>query len=117
MKRTRLGIIALGCLLAAGGLYVAGGESETARAMFIRVGIVLAAMWWAYPQIEAWCQRRRYPAWTVIITVAATAALIRYMLLLLPLFAALFVLTMFLPKPKKAAKSDKEDQSAAPKSE
>jgi len=62
--RTKIGVIAVACLLIAAGFYVAGSEAtirvpEMQGALF-KVGLVMAAIWLAYPNLK------RLPAWLAV---------------------------------------------------
>ena len=66
MKRQVVGLLALGMLAAAGSLWLSAGDDARAwSAALLRIGVVLAALWLALPQL------RTVPRWLVRIGLAA----------------------------------------------
>lgn len=82
--RHLLGLAALGCLLAGAILFLQGGEANSS--VFIRAGLVLAAVWFAWPLIIK-VERR----WLAPVAIGLVVAITRPGLLiwLLPLLIAL----------------------------
>lgn len=85
--RPLLGIAALTCLIGGGIVWSQGGEANAS--IFIRSGLVLAAVWFAWPLIVRVDSR-----WIAPVVIALIAAVTRPALLLwlLPLLIALGVL-------------------------
>lgn len=97
LNRWLVGLLAVGCLLAGWFLPEADASRELWKAGFYRVGLLLAAVWLAMPT------RGRSAAWAGIspwwfVGLAATMLFVaRRPQVLLPLFAALFVLAVVVP--------------------
>jgi hypothetical protein len=100
-NRPLIGVAALGCLLAAGGVWLLAPDHDAALAAFLRVGLVMGALWLALPstgESVAWAKIAPILAGSVVLIVISRKAF----LFLLP--AVLFLAVVFaivLPKPKR----------------
>ncbi len=93
MRRHLLGIIALASLATAAitAWYPPLGPYQTAGAMGLRIGLVLGALWLAWPDLH------RLPGWVWYVLPIVVIVLIYakgYLLFLIPIFAAAAILYM-----------------------
>jgi hypothetical protein len=105
MNRTLLGLCAVMLLGTGGGMLLAGTDDSTSTSFAagcLRVGLVLAAMWLALPQLSRILTRT--PRWLLVaLGIGAVVIVVRPILALivLPALAALWILA-----PKLATKAD-----------
>jgi hypothetical protein len=85
--RRLLGLAALGCLVTGAILFFQGGEANSS--VFIRAGLVLAAVWFAWPLVIKVDRR-----WLAPVAIGVVVAITRPLMLvwLLPLLIALGLL-------------------------
>ena len=105
MQRPAIGIIALALLASGAGLYfgVGGSQALTWAAGCLRIGMVMAVTWLAYPQLS------RLPLWFFGLLLACVVAVAFRPKLILAAVVILIAATILRPrKPgRKSAKSSK----------
>ncbi|MBN1590125.1 MAG: hypothetical protein JW888_11465 [Pirellulales bacterium] len=102
MRRHAIGIIAVGLLAGAAGLWLwlPGDDHTVLEAAFWRVGAVMAVFWLAYPDV------RRLPAWALALAPLALVVVAirpRRFVYLLPVLAAIAFL-QWLKRPSGGTK-------------
>ena len=123
IRRHIMGLFGLAFLLCGVGLLVARGASDSQWSMFasicIRVGLMLGAIWLAFPQVVGLAQR--FPPWlmgTVGFSALVVAARPRMIFYLGPVVVAIaflqFVGWLFkpLPKPKRRTKTASKNDAS-----
>lgn len=98
MRRTILGILALGLLAAAGGLYWGGLADDYTPVLSgcVRLGLVLSALWLAFHQVDEFF--RRTPPWMMGAALLCLLVIVvrpRAILAVAPLLAAAAALHYF----------------------
>jgi hypothetical protein len=87
MHRPTVGLIAIVLLVA--GLATRGASDETLSAALLRVGLVMAILWFAHPQIK------NLPKWWVAVGAAALFLVTRFpklLVVIIPIAAVLYFL-------------------------
>jgi hypothetical protein len=110
MRRHVVGILAIAFLAAAGVLLASPlflaeplVEGDLWSGMTLRLGIVLGALWLAWPQLA------RLPAWLALVVLGVTAAavfLARQKMTLLVVAAALLVAALIRPRPRHETRQE-----------
>lgn len=101
ISRTQVGILAALCLAIALGIWAFSPESQAALAAFLRVGIVMSALWFAVPAKGAKL------AWDKILPILVGGIVLialsrKLIIVALPLSIAVGLLIYFLrPRPKQ----------------
>ena len=96
VNRTLAGVLAAGCLIAGATLLALRGMDDALAAAFVRVGLMLGALWCALPT------RHRDAAWanvsplTILIVLVAVIVFARNMRVLLPIAIALAAVGYFI---------------------
>ncbi len=96
MRRYLLGILAIASIIAAVVLMVLDVNAFVANSS-LRIGLVLAALWLAMPQLH---QMSRWFRNAAIVVAVVAAAASRYALILLPLLALMWLFGPRSDKPK-----------------
>ncbi|MDA1050760.1 MAG: hypothetical protein O3C40_09810 [Planctomycetota bacterium] len=120
IRRHIMGLLGIIFLLSGVGLLVVKGASDSQWSMYasicIRVGLMLSAIWLAFPQIEG--LTKRFPSWlmaTIGVMAFIIAASPRRIVYLGPIVAAIAFLQFAgwlfkpLPNPKRQAKAASKD--------
>ena len=117
IRRHLMGLLGLASLIAGVSLLIIRGTNDSQWSMFasicLRVGLMLGAMWLAFPQIVGLA--RRFPPWlmaTIAISGLVIAARPRMIVYLAPVLAAIVILQFIgwlfkplpTPKPKRKTK-------------
>jgi len=89
LNRTLAGFLAIGCGIAGIVLCATRGIEDQFGAGFIRVSIVLGALWCAMPSRGKEAAWARVSPWAVVGVVLAAVLLVRHLRVLLPLAIAL----------------------------
>lgn len=102
-KRLMIGLLALGCLVGAAGIWLFTDQPETNQFLsaLTRVGIALGAVWLALPKTgESIVWQKIGPA--IVVTIAVLALARRMAVYLLPVALVVLLAALFLrPKPKR----------------
>lgn len=100
INRTLVGVIALACLGIAGGMWLAGPAGQQAelwRAGFVRIGVLMSALWLALPTRTRTAAWANVSPWTFVGMLVLLIATIRLQLkVVLPLAVALIVIGLVL---------------------
>lgn len=91
LNRTLAGVLALACGAAGIVLCALRGIEDQFAAGFIRVGIVLGALWCAMPSRSREAAWARVSPWAVVGAVLAAVLLVRHLRALLPIVIALSI--------------------------
>jgi len=105
INKPLVGILAIVCLATAGILAIVDPEKQAAIAAFLRVGAVMAALWFALPKPG---EEVRWARFAPILLVAVVAIVLtrKMILVLLPaVIVAGIVLTLLRPKSKRRPRS------------
>lgn len=100
-KRTQIGIVSLVCLVTAGSMWLFGGDDGNliaAQAAMVKVGLVLGAVWLAFPQLAM------LPVWLATFGVGTVLAVLLFKkaaIFLIPLLVIIWLLRPRPPKPPK----------------
>jgi hypothetical protein len=89
------GLIALTLLIAAAGLWLFSSENFQLAGTFFRVGIFMGALWLALPSHDGPSLWDRIPAWALVLGGAGFFLLARNPWVIIPIYAALGILSMF----------------------
>jgi hypothetical protein len=74
-QRWVMGLLALGCLVVGGAMWVSGGGSAAGlHGILIRLGCVLAAIWLAMPQLNKLSRAQSIAAFLIVLALAVVAA-------------------------------------------
>jgi hypothetical protein len=101
MRRALLGLLAL--VLLATGLIAWGGANETISGTSLRLGIVLALVWLAWPQL------RRLPVWIVAVVGVALVLAMRWPKLLWGLLPLAVLLWLLRPRGSQSGTFDRTE--------
>ena len=100
LNRTLAGVLAIGCGVAGVVLCATRGIEDQFGAGFIRVGLVLGALWFAMPTPTREAAWARVSPWAVVGVVLALVLLVRQPRVLLPAVIVLLLVGYFL-RPRK----------------
>lgn len=100
LNRTLAGVLALACGVAGVILCAMRGIEDQFAAGFIRVGIVLAALWCAMPSRDREAAWARVSPWAVVGGILAAVLLVRHLRVLLPIVIVLSIAGYIL-RPRK----------------
>ena len=102
-KRLLIGLITVGCLIAAVVSALVGDWQTASTAALIRVGIVMAALWLAYPRIQRrafWKRSSR----RIIVGLVLVALTIKQLRFILPTVAVVLIVLWFVRPKKKTSR-------------
>lgn len=118
IRRHIMGLFGIAFLLGYVGLMFVKGSSDSQWSMFasicMRVGLMLGAIWLAFPQVIGIGKRLRFPPWMIAalgVSGLVVAARPRMVVYLVPVLGAIAVLQFFgwlfkpLPNPKRKPKA------------
>ncbi|MEW4451455.1 hypothetical protein AB1L30_02105 [Bremerella sp. JC817] len=109
-KRSQIGIVALLTLGLAGGMWLLGGETSNLgpfQAALLRIGVVMAVVWLAFPQIS------KLPIWLATIGIGSVLAILvlkKAAIIVIPLLILIWFLR---PRPAKQANSISRGSSSS----
>ena len=105
IRKLLVGILALGCLVSAAGLFLfsADGKGNPATAVAMRLGIMLSALWLALPASGAnigW--EKAMPAIIAVMVVLAFARNLKFLVYAIPIALVVGVVAAFIrPKSRR----------------
>jgi len=100
LNRTLAGLLSIGCGVAGLALCVLRGIDDPLGAGFIRMGVVLAALWCAMPTQTREAAWARVSPWVLIGVLLAAVLLIRHLRVLLPI-ALVVAIVGYVLRPRK----------------
>ena len=114
INRTMVGIITVGCFIAAGVIWWLDLEKGNRlwQAGFIRVGLLMGAFWFALPTKYREAAWANVSPWTFVGILLAVLLLPRYPRVILPAIVVLSILGWFL-RPKKRAPATRSVRATA----
>ncbi len=105
IRKLIVGILALGCLITAAGLFVftADGRGNPATAVSMRLGIMLGALWLALPSSgENIGWEKAMPALIAVMVVLAFARNLKFLIYAIPIALAVGIIAAFIrPKSRR----------------
>lgn len=101
VNRTLAGLLAITCILAGTGLCAARGIDDPLGAGFIRIGVVLGALWCAMPTQTREAAWARVSPWGVVGVVLTAVIFVKHLRLLLPM-AIVIALAGYVLRPRKS---------------
>lgn len=108
VNRVLAGVLTIGCGIAGIVLCATRGIDDPFAAGFIRVGLVLGALWYAMPSRTREAAWARISPWTIVAVVLAAVLLVRHLRVLLPLAVALIAVGYVLrPRKGRASRSSR----------
>lgn len=114
VNRTLAGILAVGCLVAGAVILAVRGIDDAIAAAFVRVGLMLGALWCALPT------RNRDAAWanvsplTVLVVLVAVIVFARNLRVLLPIAIGLAAVGYFLRPRNRRRGRDTAEKARSP---
>jgi hypothetical protein len=108
VNRTLAGLLSIACGIAGVVLCAMRGLEDPFGAGFIRIGVVLAALWAAMPTRNREAAWARVSPWMVVGVVLAAVLLVKHLRVLLPLALAIAIVGYVLrPRKKPATRSSR----------
>lgn len=104
VNRTLAGVLSIACIAAGAGLCAARGFEDPLGAGFIRIGVVLGALWCAMPTQSREAAWARVSPWAVAGIVLAAVIFVRHLRVLLPL-AIVVAVAGYVLRPRKSRTS------------
>jgi hypothetical protein len=106
VNRTLAGLLSIACGIAGFALCALRGIDDPLGAGFIRIGVVLAALWCAMPTQTRDAAWARVSPWAVVGVLLAAVLFVKHLRVLLPLaFAVAIVGYVLRPRKKHATRS------------
>jgi hypothetical protein len=108
VNRTLAGLLAIGCGIAGVVLCVTRGIEDPLGAGFIRIGVVLGALWVAMPTRTREAAWARVSPWAVVGVVLAAVVFVKHLRILLPMALAIVIVGYVLrPRSSRATRSSR----------
>jgi hypothetical protein len=112
VNRWKVGLLALGLLIGAVVAYLIVPDRQGLVGALLRVGVLLGTFWLAIPQLIQHPRLLKFLPWYLLLGVVLVVVFIRYLFVMIPLFIALAILSMFSGKRPKNRVSSRQAHQA-----